>query len=450
MMSSVDSRAKPLLVFTAAPGGSHVQPLLQIAAAIIARGYDALFISTKDFRDKILSLGAEFVETPPLYAWFTPEMVDELARMPPGLARFAKSVEGTFFLGMPTRARILGETLEMLRERDPERQIIIVEECSSMSVYPYKLGRPLPKGFNVFPKVVAINILPLFIRSIDTAPFFLGLPPDSTKSGRLRNAALYDLSKHGLWGAYASMQAKYLAEAGATEFPTEAMDAWITTKDACLQMCPPQLEHHRSDLPPYVKFAGCLPRKPLDPGYKYPEWWPEIASKAGKKVVFVAQGIVATNPEELIMPTLRALAGRDDMIVVVALGVRGGSLQAGFSIPSNAKVEDFIPYDAVLEHADVFITNSGYGSLTHAVVNGVPLVLAGEFQDKKEVSLRAELAGLGVNLQTQTPTPDQIRGGVDAVLNNSKYKEAALNLKKANEEFDCFSIIEKQIIDFTN
>lgn len=188
----------------------------------------------------------------------------------------------------------------------------------------------------------------------------------------------------------------------------------------------------------------------IDLEYKYPQWWPDIISNHEKKIVFVTQGTVANNPQELIIPTLQALASREDVIVVAALGVRGGSLPAGLTIPSNARVQDFLPYDAILEHADVFVTNCGYGSMTHAVVNGVPLVLAGEFQDKREVSMRAERAGLGYNLRTQAPTPEQVQEGVDAVLGNAKYKETALNLMKINQEMDCFSIIEKQIVDFSN
>ncbi len=39
-----------------------------------------------------------------------------------------------------------------------------------------------------------------------------------------------------------------------------------------------------------------------------------------------------------------------------------------------------------------------------AMTNGVPMVLAGATEDKLEVAMRAEYAGIAVNLRTETPT----------------------------------------------
>ena len=87
--------------------------------------------------------------------------------------------------------------------------------------------------------------------------------------------------------------------------------------------------------------------------------------------------------------------------------------------------------------------------MTHGVVNGVPQVLAGQVQDKGEVNMRVEWAGLGINLRTQRPTPVQILTAVDTVLTNSKYKERAIAVQKRNEQMDSMSVIERQIVDFT-
>ena len=32
------------------------------------------------------------------------------------------------------------------------------------------------------------------------------------------------------------------------------------------------------------------------------------------------------------------------------------------NVPANASVQDYLPYDAILQHADVFVTNGGSGS----------------------------------------------------------------------------------------
>jgi len=95
------------------------------------------------------------------------------------------------------------------------------------------------------------------------------------------------------------------------------------------------------------------------------------------------------------------------------------------------------------------VSNGGYGSLTHTVINGVPQVLSGVTEDKLEVGIRAERAGLAVNLGTRTPTPEQVAKAVDVVLSDPKYKEVALALKEENDGYDTFGIIENQILDFT-
>lgn len=318
-----------------------------------------------------------------------------------------------------------------------------------MAVYPFKLGKSPPKGFEEFPKTISFNVIPLFIKSCDTAPFLLGIPPDSSPSGQQRNKELWKALMAAEFGDYVKVQNKYLEEAGATRFPEVPLDGMILTKDVCFQMCIPSLEYPRSDLPSSVHFAGCVPKKPLDASYKYPDWWSELSSSKGKKIVFVAQGTIAVNYDELVIPTLIGLADREDLLVIATLGVRGAKLADDFLLPSNARIQDYLPYDPVLELADVFVSNGGYGSLTHAVINGVPQVLSGVTEDKLEVGIRAERAGLAVNLGMRTPTPDQVAKAVDIVLSDPKYKEVALALKEEDDGYDTFGIIEKQIVEFT-
>ena len=83
------------------------------------------------------------------------------------------------------------------------------------------------------------------------------------------------------------------------------------------------------------------------------------------------------------------------------------------------------------------------------MINGIPQVLSGVTEDKLEVGIRAERAGLAVNLGMRTVTPEQVAKAVDTVLSNPKYKEVALALKEENEGYDTFGIIENQIIEFT-
>jgi UDP:flavonoid glycosyltransferase YjiC (YdhE family) len=64
-------------------------------------------------------------------------------------------------------------------------------------------------------------------------------------------------------------------------------------------------------------------------------------------------------------------------------------------------------------------------------VAGVPLVVAGNTEDKPEVAARVEHFGAGINLRTGTPSPSAIRRAVRDVLADDGYRRAASRLKQA-------------------
>jgi UDP:flavonoid glycosyltransferase YjiC (YdhE family) len=61
----------------------------------------------------------------------------------------------------------------------------------------------------------------------------------------------------------------------------------------------------------------------------------------------------------------------------------------------------------------------------------VPLVVAGNTEDKPEVAARVAWTGAGVNLRTGTPTPGTVRAAVRDVLNDARYPSAARTLEAA-------------------
>ena len=77
-------------------------------------------------------------------------------------------------------------------------------------------------------------------------------------------------------------------------------------------------------------------------------------------------------------------------------------------LPENARVAEFLPYDALFEKVDVFVTNGGYGGVHYALAHGVPMVVAGMTEDKAEVSARIVWTGTGVSLRTNTPTAEKV------------------------------------------
>ena len=82
-------------------------------------------------------------------------------------------------------------------------------------------------------------------------------------------------------------------------------------------------------------------------------------------MVHVSQGTVAnTDFDELIRPTLTALADEDVTVVVTTGGPPVAELGP---LPANTLAAEFIPHDKLLPKTDVFVTNGGYGALHYAM-----------------------------------------------------------------------------------
>ena len=131
----------------------------------------------------------------------------------------------------------------------------------------------------------------------------------------------------------------------------------------------------------------------------------------------------------LVEPTIEALGG-DDVIVVATTGGRDAS-QLKAVLPLNTYVAEYIPHDLLLSKVDVMVTNGGYGAVQRALSTGVPLVVAGNTEDKPEVAARVAWSGAGINLRTGTPTPGAVRAAVRKVLSDGRYLRRARELEAA-------------------
>src|SRR6202011_5563875 len=98
-------------------------------------------------------------------------------------------------------------------------------------------------------------------------------------------------------------------------------------------------------------------------------------------------------------------------------------------IPENAWVTSFIPFDRILPKADVLVTNGGYGAVNHAFSLGVPIVVAGETEEKDIIAARVGWTGAGINLKTRYASAEQIRNAVLAILTNRRYRDEAKRLQ---------------------
>jgi UDP:flavonoid glycosyltransferase YjiC (YdhE family) len=144
----------------------------------------------------------------------------------------------------------------------------------------------------------------------------------------------------------------------------------------------------------------------------------------------------------LIGPTLRGLAGEDVLVIVTTGGPDPALIPGG--LPANARAATFVPYAELLAHIDLAVTNGGYGGTQLILSHGVPLVVAGDTEDKPEVAGRVAFSGTGINLRTGTPKAAAIGAAVRAVLHQPVYRERALAAEYARH--DACSLIRAELV----
>jgi UDP:flavonoid glycosyltransferase YjiC (YdhE family) len=212
-----------------------------------------------------------------------------------------------------------------------------------------------------------------------------------------------------------------LAEMGSPPLPMNFHDAAVLLPDLFLQMTVPGFEYPRENLPASVVFAGTLP---ITPGQaSLPDWADEL--DGSRKVVLVTQGTVSNlDFNQLIVPTLKALADQPDILVVVTAGGRAAEALPA-PLPANVRTADYLPFDWLLPKVDVFVTNGGYGSVNQALSHCIPVVGAGVTEDKGDVNARVAWSGAGIDLATSTPTEQMVKEAVLSILRVPTYRQKA-------------------------
>jgi MGT family glycosyltransferase len=258
--------------------------------------------------------------------------------------------------------------------------------------------------------------------SRDAAPYGMGLAPRSGLVGHLRNRALDAIGRATVLAPVVKAAREVRGDLGLPPIPIRGLEFGLS-QYLHLQLCPAGFEYPRSDLPPFVHFVGA-PQPPMPAQFDPPSWWPKLLE--AKRVVLVTQGTIATEPADLLAPALEGLAGRDVFVVATTGGADPAVLG---DPPPNAVVERFVRYAALLPHVDVMVSNGGFGSVQLAIAHGIPMVVAGTTEDKKEVTAHVAWSGVGINMRTNRPSPEAVADAVERVLNESTFRDRTLVLK---------------------
>lgn len=169
------------ILFATVPVLGHINPILPLARALVARGHDVRWYSGRKHAARIAATGARFV------AFTQARDYDDLhfEREFPGRSALQGLDQLRFDLMRVFMDAAPGQFADIEAITEAWRPDAIVADPTMFGAgfAHERLGIPL----------AIVSVLPCVLRSRDTAPFGLGLAPMASTIGRARNALLNQL-----------------------------------------------------------------------------------------------------------------------------------------------------------------------------------------------------------------------------------------------------------------
>jgi len=415
-------------VIIAAPAvWGELAPLLRIGAHLVGRGHEVTVISGSRFADRVRSTGAAFLPLVGAADYDDRALTTDYpvrATLPLGPSQLDFDMHHLFVDAMPVQHR----ALQTLLAQRPDS--ILIANSGFTGPWAVALGAPGRKPA----RWIAIGCNPVTLGT-PQATIFGPVPGPDGQVDLIATEQQNDVIRAALEPSRQHLQDLIEAMGGSGTAPT-VLDAAVTMPEKFLALTVQGLEFGRTDLPPNVRFAGIMPSEirsqPLDARI-------EAAISDPRPLVLVTQGTVANDDlGRLVVPALEGLRNAD-VVVVAALGKQAELAD----VPDNAVVVDWVPFDALLTHAAVFITNGGFGGTQRALAFGVPVVVSGGTEGKALVAARVAAVGVGVDLGYENPSPAAIHDAVVQVLDSPEIRVRAGALATEYRALDPLQIIDE-------
>ena len=419
------------VLFASMPADGHFNPLTGIAVHLADRGHDVRWYAGPEYGAKLDRLGMR---------WFPYQRATEV---------MAGNLNDLF----PERAGLKGpklisfelDTVFVSQVENHFQDIVNIRQEWSFDAFvcdgALYAEQLVAESLHV--PVFAVGLTMVMPDAKGPPPFF-GLRPARTPVGRLHHAIVRRMLSSGMKAGTTHFN-QILAEHGIAPirpdgFPHEPM---LRTRRVFLNGSP------GLEFPGYQPLANAEYVGPLVPARSAANpstVLPDIILDTSRRVVAVSQGTVDnTDPGKLIVPTIEALKDSQYVVVATTGGAQTEALRARF--PSqNVVIEDYIDYDDLFNHVDVFVTGGGYGSSLAAFLHGVPVVGAGKREGKNDVNARVGYNKLGVDLRTERPKPAAIRRAVQTVLDDPAYRRNVAKLRAELHAYDPTATIENAIL----
>ena len=360
--------AKILFVNTNLYG--HINPTLALTAELVSRGNHVSYICSKEFKEEVVSTGAEFIYYGEKQDFF--------------LTHYIPTDKHPFYTLLEYMLKYDEALLPLLLAHISDKNYDVII-CDSFFGAGYFLKQILD--------IPVVSSHSTFARS--TAP----VPPRMLVAG----------THPQLDECYRVLKAicsKYLIpEPGLDELFIGKGDLNLvyTTKEFNGGI---ELEEEK-----YV-FTGASIREEETEGTHM-----GLQYANGKRVIYISLGTLNTNFLNFFKLCIKAFANTEYMIIM-SIGKKIEITELG-EIPCNFVVQQYVPQLEVLRYASAFISHAGFNSVKEALYYGVPVIAIPMVNDQHLVAKRLVELGTGVALKLVEVTDEVLLNTVNSVVSNA-------------------------------
>jgi len=408
-------RRRLKILFANIPADGHFNPLSSLAVHLQSVGHDVRWYTGPSYAEKVRQLGV------PPYPFkkakeVTVHNIDEVFPERKHIRKHIRKINFDICNYFILRAEEFFEDIKDINDSFDFDVLIADSAFTGITLTRDKLGK----------HTVVVGVYPLQVSSRDLGPTIMGLPPFTSAFGKMAQRFLKWTVDNVLLRAPNQMMRRLHEKHGIDMGKTNLFDAQLRNASLWLQSGAPCFEYRRSDLSRKIRYVGPLlpaaKRKGLELGFEE-----KIAQY--KKLILVTQGTFERDSKKLIVPALEAFKNSEYLVVVTTAGANTEALRKAYPYP-NVIIEDFIPFDAIMPYADVFVSNGGYGGVMYSICHELPMVAGGIHEGKNEICARVGHFKLGVNLRTERPSPRRLKAAVEKVLADESYRKNTAAMAK--------------------
>lgn len=363
------------IVFFCIPAHGHTNPTLGVVEELVKRGHEVVYYSYNQFREKIESLGAEFIacDNYDMEQKLTPEDATKIGK------------------DMAFSTQILVDTTLGLDDMVCEHMQRLQPDCI------------VADSMAVWGKAVALKLGIPFVSSTTTFAF-------NQHSAKIMKKGIGELFGMLFSMPKVNRQIKRLQDKG---YPVKSILDILQNDNETntIVYTSPQFQPCSETFSDKYSFVGPSVRPAT-----------ENIVKTKDKLIYISLGTVINNSLDFYKKCISAFADTDYQ-VIMSVGNLIDIKDLG-NIPDNFTVKSFVDQIAVLNKADVFLSHCGMNSVSESLYYQVPLVMYPQTSEQSGVATRVEQLEAGLRIKKLSA--ESIREAVETVMNTSTYRENSI------------------------